>query len=76
MKIGRIKKDEKKIKLNIEIFCSNCKKKVPGGIQTGEKYSQTNEFKKELVEFKKQYLCGICRDKKRMKIKSKSSVEK
>ena len=76
MKIGKFEKDEKKIKLNIEIFCSNCKKKVPGGIQTGENYSQTNEFRKELVEFKKQYLCGICRDKKRIKINSKSRSEK
>lgn len=76
MKIGKIEKNEKKIKFDIEIYCSNCKKRVPGGIQTGERYSQTDEFKKELVELKKQYLCGICRDKKRTRISSKINLKK
>ena len=66
MIIGEIKKDEKTIRLNTDINCSNCGKRVPGGIKTSEKYSQTDDFKKELKEFKKKYLCGICRDKKRV----------
>lgn len=68
--IGKILKNEKKVKFNVEIYCSNCKKKVPGGLQTGEKYYQTEEFKKELENFKRNYLCGICRDKKRSQIKN------
>jgi len=43
-------------------------KKVPGGMKTGEKYFQTEAFKIELEYFKKNYLCGICRDKKRLDI--------
>lgn len=64
--IGIIKKGEKTIRLNTDVNCSNCGKSVPGGIKTSEKYSKTISFKKELEEFKKNYLCGICRDKKRV----------
>ena len=67
MIIGKVLENEKKVKFNVEIHCTNCSKKVPGGIQTGEKYSQTEEFEIEIEEFKKKYLCGICRDKKRLK---------
>ena len=66
MIIGKIQKNEKTIRLNTDIICSNCGKDVPGGIKTSEKYSKTTEFKKELEEFKIDYLCGICRDKKRI----------
>jgi hypothetical protein len=66
MIIGKIQKNEKTIRLNIDIYCSNCDKKVPGGIKTSEKYSKTVGFNKELQEFKENYLCGICRDKKRV----------
>ena len=44
-------------------------KKVPGGLKTGEKYFQTEAFKIELANFKKNYLCGICRDKNKIKNK-------
>ena len=67
MIIGKILENEKKVKFNVEIYCTNCGKNVPGGIKTGEKYSQTNAFKIELENFKKNYLCGICRDEKRVK---------
>jgi hypothetical protein len=63
--IGRVLENEKKVKFQEEIACTNCGKKVPGGLQTGESYYQTPEFKEELENFKKNYLCGICRDKKR-----------
>ena len=66
MIIGKISEGEKKIKLNLDIFCTNCGKKVPGGIQTSETYYNTEEFLNELEYFKKNYLCGICRDKKRV----------
>ena len=67
MIIGKISGNDKKIKFNVEIHCTNCGKKVPGGLKTGEKHSQTKSFEKELENFKKNYLCGICRDKKRVK---------
>ncbi len=66
MIIGKIKKNEKKVKLNFEISCTNCGKKVPGGIKTSEKYYGTESFLKEVEDFKKNYLCGRCRDKKRV----------
>ena len=66
MIIGKILKDEKTLRLNLDLNCTNCQKKVPGGIKVSEKYSKTDEFKKEIGEFKKSYLCGICRDKNRV----------
>ena len=67
MIIGKISENERKIKINADIHCTNCGKKVPGGLKTGEKYSKTEEFKIELEKFMQNYLCGICRDKKRTK---------
>ena len=66
MIIGKILENEKKIKFNEEIHCNGCGVVVPGGLQTSETYYQTDNFKKELEEFKRNYLCGICRDKKRV----------
>jgi len=66
MIIGKIKKNEKKVKLDLDIYCTNCGKKVPGGIKTSEKYYGTESFLKEVEDFKKNYLCGRCRDKKRV----------
>ena len=70
--IGKIPENEKTIRLDLEIHCNNCGKKVPGGIKTGEQYSQTKEFNKELEKLRKQYLCGICRDKNRINKKKRS----
>ena len=66
MIIGKISKNEKIIKFNAEIHCTNCHKQVPGGLKTGETYYQTEEFKMEMKDFMKNYLCGICRDEKRL----------
>lgn len=66
MKIGNFPDSERKIRLEIEIHCTECGKQVPGGIQTGKKYSQSAEFQNDLSELKENYLCGICRDKKRV----------
>ena len=65
MKFGKIEENEKVIKFNLELKCTNCNKKVPGGMKSGENYFETIEFNKELEKFKKTYLCGVCRDKKR-----------
>ena len=67
MIIGKISKNEKMIRFDREIHCTNCGKQVPGGLKTGEKYYQSHEFETELKVFLKNYLCGICRDKKRTK---------
>ncbi|MCV0409785.1 MAG: hypothetical protein K5783_02925 [Nitrosopumilus sp.] len=67
MIIGKISNGEKRVKFNVEIHCNVCGKLVPGGLQTGEAYYQTDDFKTELEEFKQNYLCGICRDVNRSK---------
>jgi hypothetical protein len=66
MIIGKIPKNEKMIKFDREIHCTNCGKQVPGGLKTGEKYYESHEFEMELKGFLKNYLCGICRDRKRV----------
>ncbi len=66
MIIGKINKNEKKIKFHLDIKCTKCGKAVPGGMQTSENYFGTDSFKLEIDNFKKNYLCGICRDKKRL----------
>ena len=65
MIIGKIEKNEKTIRFNLEIFCSDCGKRVPGGMKSSEKFYNSKEFENEIDSFKKNYLCGICRDKKR-----------
>ncbi|MDP6858165.1 MAG: hypothetical protein QF559_04465 [Candidatus Nitrosopelagicus sp.] len=72
MIIGKINGNEKRIKFDLDISCSNCGKRVPGGLQASEKFYNTNEFKIELENFQKTYLCGKCRDKKRMSDLKKS----
>jgi hypothetical protein len=66
MIIGKVSKDEKKIKFNLNLKCSKCGKKVPDGMKAGENYFGSDSFKTEIVNFKKNYLCGICRDKKKL----------
>lgn len=66
MIIGKISENERKISINADIHCTNCGKQVPGGLKVGEKYHKTEEFKIELEKFLQNYLCGICRDKKRV----------
>ena len=66
MIIGKISENDEKVKFNVPIYCNDCNKQVPGGIVSEKKYSQTSAFRIELENFKKNYLCGICRDKKRV----------
>ncbi|MFQ5497622.1 MAG: hypothetical protein ACE5DU_07040 [Nitrosopumilus sp.] len=65
MIFGKISENEKRVKMESQIYCTNCGKQVPGGLKVGENYSKTKSFEIELEHFKKSYLCGICRDKKR-----------
>ena len=67
MIIGKIEPDEKVVRFNLEIHCSDCGKRVPGGMKASEKFYNSKEFEKEIGNFQKNYLCGICRDKKRKK---------
>ena len=66
MIIGKISENEKTVRFKADIHCNNCQKQVSGGLKTGEKNYQTREFGIELERFLKNYLCGKCRDKKRV----------
>jgi len=70
MRFGKIEENEKTVEFDLNLKCSKCKKKVPGGMKSGTKYFKTKEFNKEIEEFQKTYLCGICRDKKRSQNKN------
>jgi hypothetical protein len=66
MIIGKIEKNGKKVKFHLDIKCTKCGKTVPGGMQASERYFGSDSFNIEIDDFKKNYLCGICRDKKRL----------
>ena len=66
MIIGKISKNDESVKFNIPIYCTECNKKVPGRILAEKRYAQSKAFRTELANFKKNYLCGICRDRKRV----------
>lgn len=66
MILGKISENERKVRLDLDIHCTNCGKQVPGGLKVGEKFHKTDEFKIKLEEFMENYLCGICRDKRRV----------
>lgn len=70
MIIGKIEKNEKKIKFHLDLKCTKCGKTVPGGMLTSEHYFGSDSFNTEIDNFKKNYLCGICRDKKRIASKN------
>jgi len=64
--IGKINDSEPTIRFNLNLNCTKCGKKVPGGMRTSEKYYGSHSFKLEVGNLKENYLCGICRDKKRV----------
>ena len=66
MIFGKIEENDIVIKFDVKIQCVKCKKQVPGGMKSSESYFNTDEFNKELIKFQKTYLCGVCRDKKRV----------
>ena len=75
MIFGRISRDEPVLRLNLTIFCCNCKKTVPGGVTVSKLYHDSDEFDTDLRKFMDAYLCGRCRDKKRVSQgRNKSSV--
>jgi len=67
MIIGTIKENESTVRFNLELICVTCGRQVPGGMLSSEKYYGTYSFLLEIDVFKKNYLCGICRDKQRIR---------
>ena len=70
MRIGNFTNNESTIKFNLNLNCTNCGKNVPGGMLTSKKYFGSYSFFLEIDDLKKTYLCGICRDKKRINDKN------
>lgn len=64
--MGKIKKNEETIRFTLDLSCRQCGKRVPGGMLTSKKYFGSYSFFLEIDDFKKKYLCGKCRDKKRI----------
>ena len=63
MIIGKINENETTVRFVLDLKCTCCNKKVPGGMIASETYFGTYSFMLEIDNFKKNYLCGICRDK-------------
>ena len=66
MIIGKIEENEPPIRFDLNLNCTVCGKKVPGGMLASEKYYGSYSFLLEIDDFKKNYLCGICRDKQKL----------
>jgi hypothetical protein len=66
MRIGKFANNEPTIRFVLNLVCTDCGKKVPGGMLSSKKYFGTYSFLLEIDELKKKYLCGKCRDKKRL----------
>jgi len=66
MIFGKIEKNEKTVKFHLNLMCSKCQKTVPGGMKSSESYFNSKPFMIDLEIFKKNYLCGVCRDMKRI----------
>ena len=66
MILGGIADGEHRVRITERILCSNCSKEVPGGITIPERILGTPEFYNLLKEFKISYLCGTCRDSRRV----------
>jgi len=66
MRIGKFSNQEDTVRFNLNLNCTKCGKSVPGGMLTSKNYFASYSFFLDLDELKKNYLCGRCRDKKRI----------
>lgn len=66
MILGRIGEGQKRIRLEREMRCTRCSKRVPGGIVVADGFEKTGEFCRMLEDLRETYLCGRCRDAKRV----------
>lgn len=66
MILGRIEEGQKRIRLEREMRCTRCSKRVPGGIVVADEFDKTAEFRRMLEDLRESYLCGMCRDAKRV----------
>jgi len=66
VKIGKIEKKDLTTHFNLNLNCIDCGKKTPGGMVASTNYFGSYSFFLEIDDFKKKYLCGKCRDKKRI----------
>lgn len=71
MILGRIKEGQRRTRLKCEMRCTSCSKRVPGGIVVAEGFDKTEEFCRMLESLKSAYLCGICRDARRVRRKAR-----
>ena len=66
MRIGNFNINESTIRFRLNLTCTACQKNVSGNMLTSKKYFGSYSFLLEIDELKKNYLCGKCRDKKRI----------
>jgi len=71
MILGRIEEGQRRTRLECEMRCTSCSKRVPGGIVVAEGFDKTEEFCRMLESLKSTYLCGICRDARRVRRKAR-----
>ncbi|MCY4490271.1 MAG: hypothetical protein OXC46_02275 [Thaumarchaeota archaeon] len=62
MIIGKLEKNSEKVRFHLDLKCTRCQKKVPGGMATPKDYFGTYSFFLEVDHLKKTYMCGVCRD--------------
>ncbi len=65
MLIGNADKGSERIRFSLDLRCTRCQKRVPGGMAAAERYFGTHSFFLEVDRLKKAYLCGACRDLRR-----------
>lgn len=70
MRIGKFSNQEDTVRFNLNLNCTKCKKSVPGSMLTSKKYLGSYSFFLEIDDLKKNYLCGKCRDEKRISDKN------
>lgn len=66
MLLGDVGRDETRVLVDMKLHCTQCSKEVRGNVYTSQRLHGTAEFDRQSKEFQKVYLCGRCRDRKRV----------